>query len=307
MYTIGQLAKLSGLPVKTIRFYSDSGVLPEHERTAAGYRLYREEDRARLEVIRTLREIGVDLATIRGLGDRDLRDVLTLHLQAVETRLRALQRTRAVLRATLDKDDPTDDDLHRLNALGRYGTEEMGLLLDDFMDDVAGANGAREEWLEGLRCGMAVELPDEPTIEQLDAWLEMTALLADDGFRAALRGQSSDFWENTDQLDLDALRETTMRSIEDAMAAVHAGVTPDSPAALPVLDGVLSLMAKGRGVLCDAEFRNQVRREYDQHDQRSERYWELVYVIREWSWPPEQVVANRWIHDALRHHDHFPP
>lgn len=39
-YTIGQLARLSGPPVKTIRFHSDTGVLPERGRTRSGYRLY---------------------------------------------------------------------------------------------------------------------------------------------------------------------------------------------------------------------------------------------------------------------------
>ncbi|GAA0837912.1 MerR family DNA-binding transcriptional regulator [Streptosporangium amethystogenes subsp. fukuiense] len=39
-YTIGQLARLSGPPVKTIRSHSDIGVLPERGRTRSGYRLY---------------------------------------------------------------------------------------------------------------------------------------------------------------------------------------------------------------------------------------------------------------------------
>jgi hypothetical protein len=37
---IGELATRTGLPVRTIRFYSDSGVVPPAGRTDAGYRLY---------------------------------------------------------------------------------------------------------------------------------------------------------------------------------------------------------------------------------------------------------------------------
>ena len=36
--TIGELAELTGLPVKTIRFWSDTGVVPPTARTPAGCR-----------------------------------------------------------------------------------------------------------------------------------------------------------------------------------------------------------------------------------------------------------------------------
>jgi hypothetical protein len=40
LLTIGELAERTGLSVRTIRFYSDSGVVPPAGRTDAGYRLY---------------------------------------------------------------------------------------------------------------------------------------------------------------------------------------------------------------------------------------------------------------------------
>ncbi|MFD2356108.1 MerR family transcriptional regulator [Nonomuraea ferruginea] len=153
-YSIGKLAQLTGLSVKTIRFYSDEGVLPAPGRTPSGYRRYTDEHRVHLELVRTLREIGVDLATIRSLGRRGLKDVLALHLRAVETQLTALQRTRAVLRATLAKDDPADEDLRRLHTLGRLGAAEMETLLDTFIGDVGGSP-AQREWLADMRACMA--------------------------------------------------------------------------------------------------------------------------------------------------------
>ncbi|MBO0774332.1 MAG: MerR family DNA-binding transcriptional regulator, partial [Actinobacteria bacterium] len=38
LLTIGELARLTGLPVKTIRFWSDEGLVPPADRTPAGYR-----------------------------------------------------------------------------------------------------------------------------------------------------------------------------------------------------------------------------------------------------------------------------
>ena len=47
--TIGQLARRTGLSVKTIRWYSDQGLVPPAGRTAAGYRLFRATLLANLE------------------------------------------------------------------------------------------------------------------------------------------------------------------------------------------------------------------------------------------------------------------
>ncbi|MFI6900726.1 MerR family transcriptional regulator [Nonomuraea sp. NPDC050394] len=289
-YTIGRLAKLTGMPVKTIRFYSDSGVLPERERTASGYRIYGDDDRARLELIRTLREIGVDLATIRSLGDRRLRNVLDLHLKAVETQLKSLQRTRAVLRATLGREgDPAEDDLRRLHALSRVGTAEMELLLDEFVDEVGGGIEARHEWLAGMRDCMLPELPEEPTTAQLDAWLELADLLADEDYRESLRRQSKDFWEA--DIDLEAWQETNAQVMREALAAAQGGVEPGSPESAAVLERILMAMGQSR---------EEMLRVFDEHDPRAARLWELVSIIQETPWPAEQTIAYGWIESTLR-------
>jgi DNA-binding transcriptional MerR regulator len=286
-YSIGRLAKLTGLPVKTIRFYSDAGVLPERARTPAGYRLYDDEDRVRLELIRTLRDIGVDLTTIRSLGSRSLGEVLELQLKAVEAQLRSLQRTRAVLRATLDR-GPDDSQLRRLHALGRLGAAEIELLLDEFIDDVGGGVPARHQWLLAMREAMVPELPEEPTVEQLDAWLELAELLGDADFRSSLRGMGRDYWEQGYEPD----PELQQRVVREAYAAAAAGVEPGTPQAQEVLDRVLGLLGQSS---------EDMLRAFDEHDHRAERFWELVAIIREEPWPAEPTIAYRWIEAALRH------
>ncbi|WP_248958118.1 helix-turn-helix domain-containing protein [Sphaerisporangium perillae] len=303
-YTIGRLSKLSGLPVKTIRFYSDAGVLPERDRTAGGYRVYGEEDLARLELIRTLREIGVDLATIRSLGERDLRQVLTLQLRTVETQLKALQRTRAVLRATLERGEPSETDLRRLNTLGRLGAAEREALMDAFVSEVGGGNRAREQWLTGLREAMVPDLPSEPTVEQLDAWLELAELLSDEDYRAVLRRDDSGFWERWAKAGGDDLADWQQINEEIAgtvLTAIDQGVQPDSAAAGPVLDHVVALLGRMHGAVdAGPEFRRSLVRAYDEHDPRAVRHWELVAVIQHTPWPPPQTIAHGWIADALR-------
>jgi DNA-binding transcriptional MerR regulator len=62
---IGTVARRSGLPVKTIRFYCDQGLIQPRGRTAGGYRLFDERVYAELALLRTLRSLDLPLETIR--------------------------------------------------------------------------------------------------------------------------------------------------------------------------------------------------------------------------------------------------
>lgn len=64
---IGRLAKLSGVPAKTIRFYEESGILPSPDRSESGYRLYSDIDVRRLELIRGARLLDMALPEVSEL------------------------------------------------------------------------------------------------------------------------------------------------------------------------------------------------------------------------------------------------
>jgi len=58
---IGEVARRTGLPVKTIRFYCDEGLLQPRARSESGYRLFDEENLAELTIIRSLRAMDVSI------------------------------------------------------------------------------------------------------------------------------------------------------------------------------------------------------------------------------------------------------
>ncbi len=62
--TIGQLAKLTAVPPKTIRYYEEVGILPPPERSESRYRLYSETDVRRLELIRCARALDMTLPEV---------------------------------------------------------------------------------------------------------------------------------------------------------------------------------------------------------------------------------------------------
>lgn len=67
-YSIEQVASITGLTKRTLRYYEEVGLLPPTDRTESNYRRYGEEDIQRLEQIKKLRDLlGFSLADIRDI------------------------------------------------------------------------------------------------------------------------------------------------------------------------------------------------------------------------------------------------
>jgi DNA-binding transcriptional MerR regulator len=108
LLSIGELAARAGVSVKTVRFYSDEGLLPEADRSSGGHRRYAPEALDRLAMIRSLRGLEVPLPEVaRLLDERDdgvienagrLEDVVARRLDALTAEMRVLRWREATLR-----------------------------------------------------------------------------------------------------------------------------------------------------------------------------------------------------------------
>lgn len=105
--TIGALARLTGIPAKTIRFYEEIGLLPPAQRTANRYRRYGQANVNRLVLLRRIRLLGVPLPAAKPLlaeaPDARCADVQRDLLTLVDARLAALDRELAELHALRDE------------------------------------------------------------------------------------------------------------------------------------------------------------------------------------------------------------
>lgn len=303
---IGLLARRSGLPVKTIRFYSDEGLLPPSGRTQAGYRLYGERDLARLELIRTLRDAGIDLATIRSVLERDLTlgEALQLRLRALEAHIVSLQRVASALRLSL-RSEPTDDDLRRLHAVTRISNEERRAVVDRFYEEVMGDLPVDE----GFRQMMTTSVPDlleDPTEQQLDAWIELAGILSDRGFIDSMRAMTERSWGGDERPDYDqqAYHAGYWELMAEVTAAREAGVSPESDEVSELVDRFVALSAPMFGGSDTPEVRRKLLDGYLEHDPRAARYWELVALMRGDQAGYEQTVKQNetvtWLVEALR-------
>ena len=190
LYSIGELARRTGMTVKAIRFYSDRGLVPPTDRSPAGYRRYDLAAVARLDLVRSLRELGLDLGTIRRVLDRELAlpDVAAAHAEALAVQIQTLRLRRAILTVVAERGS-TPEELNLMHRLARLSETERQHLLDDFLDSVFGPDPS----FAGIRQTLTAELPDEPSPAQLEAWIELAELSQQPGFRDAVRRMTADY------------------------------------------------------------------------------------------------------------------
>ena len=61
---IGEVAKKTGLTLRTIRYYEELGLVNPQERSRGGFRLYDEEDLAKIHIVHRLQELNLSLKEI---------------------------------------------------------------------------------------------------------------------------------------------------------------------------------------------------------------------------------------------------
>ncbi|GAA1370536.1 MerR family transcriptional regulator [Streptomyces beijiangensis] len=297
--SIGDLARRTGLTVKAIRFYSDSGLVPPADRTPTGYRLYGTEAVARLELLRTLRDLGIGLPAIRKVLDRELTltDVASAHAEALAVQIRVLRLRHAVLTAVAGRDS-TPEEMELMHQLATLSEDERRRLIADFLDSAfGGLDGAPA--FAGIARSMTPELPEHPEPEQVTAWVELAELSRDPEFRAAMRRTA----EHLAAERAPALRRDLVATVRDeADRALAAGIAPGSPEAAPYVAALTAHYARTVGSPDDDALRDRLLTRLEgAHDPRRERYQQLLAVINDWPAPESPAAAISWAVEALSH------
>jgi len=97
---IGELAKLTGCDVETVRYYEKAGLLPEPSRSDSGYRQYLPTHLERLQFIRHCRSLQMGLPEIRVLLElqtqptsacQGVDDLLDRHIELIRVQMKKLQ------------------------------------------------------------------------------------------------------------------------------------------------------------------------------------------------------------------------
>ena len=135
MKTVGEVAELAGVTVRTLHHYDELGLLSPSGRSEAGYRLYSYDDLARLREILIWRTLGFPLTEIASLLDEPGHD-----------RLGALERQRELIEREIDRLGALAGAVDAAIAAHRNGAELEADAMFEGFDPSEYEKEARERW-----------------------------------------------------------------------------------------------------------------------------------------------------------------
>ncbi|MFC9326034.1 MerR family transcriptional regulator [Kitasatospora sp. NPDC057015] len=286
--SIGELAETAGVSVKTVRFYSDSGLLPEAGRSPGGHRRYGAEALDRLRTVRRLRALGLALPAVAEIlrGDTELAEALAGQRRETRRQMVELRWREAALAA--------------FELAGPEGLE----LLGEALDSPPGPDVLHAFWRRVLpvrlpaRLTSAIieaavpELPSDPTAHQALAYARLHALASDRAVAVGIR-ETTGPGPYCDAVKLyEGMREAYGLAAAELRAGHH-------PATGDALDCFVQAHAAAERAVDSTDYRRTLaRRTAGRGDARMERYWSLAAELRA-DGEPDMGAAHAWLAGAL--------
>jgi DNA-binding transcriptional MerR regulator len=137
-HTVGQVAKVAGVSVRTLHHYDEIGLLEPSERSGAGYRLYSDDDLVTLQQVMFFKELGFGLEDIGRL----MHDPAFDRREALRLQHRMLSDKAAQLMKMMDAVDRTLDGLQKGITMDK---EEMFEVFGEF-DPAEYEEEVQERW-----------------------------------------------------------------------------------------------------------------------------------------------------------------
>ncbi|MNR30527.1 Nodulation protein NolA [compost metagenome] len=131
LWKVGDLAKLTGLTVRTLRYYDQIDLLSPSGQTESGHRLYSESNLARLHQILSLKELGLSLEEIKlalSGGQISPLEIVGLQINQIKEQIRLqqklLEQLRHVSKLMQGKAELTVEDFTSLLQAMKIGFEK---------------------------------------------------------------------------------------------------------------------------------------------------------------------------------------
>jgi DNA-binding transcriptional MerR regulator len=291
LVSIGELSRLTGVPVRTIRFYCDDGIL-DSRRTSGGHRTFDPSTAVdQLLLMRRLRALGLPLTAIVDAlaGTVSIADAIAAERSALDTELAALTWRRASLRAVEDA-SPAERSA-RLASLAAiqdpHGTHDtivafwrriFAPLSPDLLDAFVAMN--------------VPDLPHDPAPRHIAAYAELAALITDPALHTVMSRQ---FWRS-DRTPIRHKRELLTGVAQACESASHRLIAHEPPRPGPELDQFVDAHAAARLTRDTPQFRQELLIAATDTDHRIRRYWHLTDEV---TGALTVGTTHHWLYDAL--------
>jgi DNA-binding transcriptional MerR regulator len=300
LWSIGELAGHAHVTVKTVRYYSDRGLLPEASRSVGGHRRYGPDALDRLRLIRSLRALDLPVPEVRRVLDEEdawdaaLEDAVAGRLRVLGSQLTALRWREAALH--LVRECPPGERADRLRLLGAVDTPPSTAPLVRFWRawlPPRMSAGPTATFLEVT----VPQPPDDPEPAQVLAFARLNALVT----RPCPAGAQPqpEAHRVAGARGADVLYTGLAEAYELAGPQLRQDRAPHPGEAL---DGFVAAYAGAYGTRDTPVFRRLLAGQLTA-DPRLDRYWELVAVVntpRGGRPEPTPGAAHDWLLTALR-------
>ncbi|MEV6393254.1 MerR family transcriptional regulator [Streptomyces sp. NPDC051907] len=298
LLSIGELAERAGVTVKTVRFYSDRGLLPEAARSSGGHRRYGPEALDRLRLIRSLRTLDLPVPEVGRVLERQdaLEDVVAGRLRELGSQLTALRWREAALR--LLQDCSPDERVDRLRLIGAMAAPPSTAALARFW----------RRWLPPRLPAQLVssileqavpQPPADPTPAQALAFARLHDFVSGPCDGTADAGAGVGTGQPEAHRRIEGYRPAVLY---EGLSEAHALAAADlrarrAPREGEALDCFVSAHACARGTRDTPAFRRLLSG-WLAADPRIDRYWQLAAELSGPS-APTPGAAHDWLRAAL--------
>lgn len=211
-WRVGELAKVTGTSVRTLHWYDEIGLLSPSHHSRSGYRLYGEEDVARLMQILSLRQIGLSLDEIREMlarPDVSPHAIVRMHIARVREQAAFTQKLLVRLEALDAKLEAKElvsteeflQTIEVMNMIEKYYTEEQLAELEARRKALGeeAIQAVQAEWPEliaKVRAEMAKGTPPESESVQalVRRWMELVEMFT--GGNPGIRRSVENLYQN---------------------------------------------------------------------------------------------------------------
>jgi hypothetical protein len=178
-----------------------------------------------------------------------------------------------------------------MNKLARLSAAERKRIMEEFVEELFHGLDSVDPAIQERMRSIAVDLPEEPTPEQVDAWVELAEMVQDPEFRAQMRKVVE--FNAADQDHAAAAGRSVwfpMRLLQLGTEARARGIAPESPEAEAIL----------REVLGDGDPAAVLERMESASNDRLARYRELLATVKGAGTPSAHREEFGWVVAALR-------
>lgn len=306
-FSIGQVAKITGSSVPTVRYYDEIGLLTPAEISSGGHRLYTAEEIWRLKLILTLRYLNFGIDEIQKMisGDIPVDVAIEWQMEALDIQIRTLSRMKSVLLQTKQNKGATDSLSYMyelVESISANTLEREKFILEKVFLSVFPEHFPFE-WREIFLLGAKVStlLEGKLSAAQMAAIDELEEMFNDPQIVQEMRSDFLSFLEvvHLPRISVEAWSARLLNNHKQLLKAMEQHATPDSPVVQENIQEYVLLFADVDELpVSDSFFRRFTEKILSIQSENVERFRRICSIL----YPSMQpyVNTNEFFYEAIK-------